>query len=169
MDPTAYWDALKSVGWFEAYSREALDDLRLRLQRQFERHGGDLVLELATPLVDPEAIVDRRYCAWILERYALASGGRFQPEEVVFDLGKRGEESRLSFRLGGTTFSRQFVYEMITVENAIHSLVNEAVSSLGGPYRFHELPGADAAGIVLVRPDAYERAKAMGLLKSSWA
>ena len=169
MNPTAYWDALDSVGWFEAYTPEALDALRLRLQRQFESQGGDLVLELGTPLVDPEAMVDRRYCAWLLERYALASAGRFQPEDVVLELGKRGQPSRLTYRLGGSSFTREFAYEMMTVEGAIHALANEGLASLDSPYRFFELPGADAVGIALVRPEAYERAKEMGLLTPSWA
>lgn len=166
-----YWQALESSGWFRAYSDDGRAWFASTLARFWSQDSSLTVYCLGRPAYDSEWLAELGEAPrMVVESYARASDGQFQPKDITYEYFKRlaGRDRwcRLAFTHLGNRVTAEFPWLGGEAESAMTRLCNEALAAAGSPYRFYEVPSADqCCYVALVTPEAHAAVTARGWLR----
>lgn len=156
---------LEATGWTAGWTPAAISALRERVTMGHRRHPEHLYLSLATGGYDSECIEDDESYPSVVEAYAEASGGVFNPVDVESEILDEDTKVRVSFRLKGKSFRTVLPFDGDYVDSKFEAFLNRSLKSVGEKVAFFSLPPVDQTlSVVCVAPAAYRKAEAAGLI-----
>ena len=168
-----YWHRLQACGWLDAVPATEHRALRERIGEALRERPQVVFQALAATALDLECIEGSgpdELCSYhsVLRQLAEASGGRFQPEDILDEVDPALGVARISFCLGEYSFHREVPYQDEWVQPGIFEMVNHALETVGEPSRFHRLPAdSQFAHLAFVPESVFQKAREEGLIPAA--
>lgn len=170
------WDGLARSGWLSDLGRDRAQELKAELEKAEDSDPDHLWTRLADLSFDVECVFkasdeegEKGPYVSILERYAAASRGLFQPYDLEDELDPIARSARVSFEHDGRSYGCEVPWHDDFFRDEVHDLVNRALADSEVDQRFVFLP-ADESGdllLALIRPEVGLEAERLGLLPES--
>src|SRR5262245_797323 len=176
MTAEEYWDGLERVGWLAHVPASEQAGLRERIERCFAENPKYAFLTLGRVGFDGECIMGEggpdeplSYYA-LLQDFARASGGRFQPVKIVDRVWWDRGLTQVSFAHNGLEYRWSKAIATDWFQAEVLDLVNRALKDAAVKERFIPLPTVDQCwNIVFLPPAVYRKAVRAGLIPTQEA
>lgn len=144
MDATAYWAALREIGWGEGLPERELDALEQAVIVAFAENPQLAWMSLAACSPDSEliyALDGPLSYVGVLDALAEGSRGQFEPHEVVSEISTG--QLTVRFQQAGKQYTFVTQPESDYVDARLLEVVNRALAESQVRQRFWQLPAVD--------------------------